>query len=633
MNRIVLILFACVAALTAAYAESVYPEPRKDTKKPLWGYVDPKTEKWVVKPQYTEAGTFSTGADGKVRALVGKGNLKGYLGTDGKPLGAGIVFESMEPMMSGDNLIVSVKGKKGIVAPDGSYLIKPEMTALTPLGAEGYVITVKGKKGIISPDGKIIVEPLYTDIDTSDPDVFIIGKGGKKGLLSRKGEMLLPPSRFEDVMRINTFWKVKKGDKTGLFDPSKRIVAVNPKYKDVMEPFTLPSGTFYPVMNKKDKWGALNSSGKEVLKCKNREFTPMPWIDAISVIRDRMGSRLYFPQNNVYLEVSSWSKEKLGPFTVYQGKIDAPSPDIPARWEAGVSFGESFDYTYTFENRESFYKSLKEKSFHFVTDGKGESLGDKVTIKPLGKNWLMINESSPWMVYDPEGNIIKETGIKGECETYSDAEGWYAAKNKVIFPDLNVYRFVYCGTNLSFIDKDGNDNWIPLKNDVPCFNRKPYDEVEVLDESSAIVKRNGKCGFYSDNTEVLSPDYTTIAKITRRPYLEARQGEYVGLYDLAKKVWIIPLSNKVMKYEFYNSYRDNSPILIYNGKWGLMDSVGHMTMPMSYDKNKVLNSLDPNSSQSSTRSKTKPKQKQKTSEKPKKKGTTEFQESKEKRRF
>lgn len=635
MNRFILSLCICVISLIS-HAQGISLEPRQDSKKPLWGYVNPSTGKWVVKPRYTEAEPFRQGADGKPRALVAKGNLKGFLGVDGNPLGAGIVFESIEPMMAGNNLIVSVKGKKGIVSPDGVYLHKPELTEISPLGDEGYVITLKGKKGIISPDGQSVVEPLYSDIDTSEEGVFIVNKGGKKGLLSRNGEMLLQPSKFEDITRLNNYWKVKKGNKVGLFDPSKRIVLVDAKYAEVMEPFSFPGGIIFPVMTTKGKWGAINSLGKEIIKCKNRELTPLPSLKAIRVLRNNVGNRLYFPIEDLFLELSSWSEEKLGPFMIFSGKVDIPSENTPTEKIAGLSFGEHAGYSNNYEYRKAVYNNLGNKrAFKIATDSKGNSLGDNGGVAPLGDKWLVMTGSSPWAIYDSSGLKLQETDIRGTACGYSPTQGWYATESKVIFPDLNVYKMASCGSDLQFIDKDGQGNWIPMVNDIPRFDAVPYDEIIPLDETSASVRRNGKWGLFSINSELLSPQYESIIGISRKPYLEVRTGEHVGIYNPTLKTWILPLSYNILSYEFYNS-KDDSPLLIYNGKWGLADATGQITMPMAYDKNEVLDSLKPKISKPVDQTPTKTTKQQtvkKPTEKPKKKSNTEFQESKERRHF
>lgn len=235
-------------------AQNVLLEPKQDSKKPLWGYVDPSTGKWVVKPAYDAAEAYTQGPDGKYRALVTKGKVQGFLGRDGKPSGAGIVFEKFEPLMKGPNKIVTVKGKYGIISPDGDYVQQPVISSLRPMDADGYIVDVKGKKGFISPVGLTLVAPLYTDITTDGTDVFILSKGNKKGLMSRKGDVLLEPSGFDGISRYGAYWKVKKGDKTGLFDASKRAVLLEAKYADVLEPFSYGGGVVYPVKKKNGKW-------------------------------------------------------------------------------------------------------------------------------------------------------------------------------------------------------------------------------------------------------------------------------------------------------------------------------------------------------------------------------------------
>lgn len=621
-----LFILAAFTFVQSLWAQSVMLEPKQDAKKPVWGYVNTSTGKWVVKPTYNVAEPFKTGNDGKFRALVTKGNLQGFIGPDGKPLGAGIVFESIQPVMRGDNLIVSVKGKKGIVTPDGIYVQKPEFTDIVPLGDEGYIITSKGKKGIISADGATVVAPQYTSIDTSEDEVFIIRKGDKEGLTTRSGIMLLEPSKFNTVKKFGEYWEITKGNKKGLFDAVSRNVLIEPKYGDVREPVSFPGGMIFPVKKTNGKWGAVNASGNEVIKCKNQALTVVPALGAIRVFRNNVGERLYMPQDKLFLELESWKEEAKGPFRLVSATVETPSYDTPERMILGLSFGEHMGYSNNYEQRKSAYNKLPSKNFSVMVDKDGQLLGSGQTkYKNLGNNWVVMRFPGDWILYDAKGNKIREIPLRGENYASSPTQGWITDFNRVIFPDLSMNRFKYCSADLQFINSDGK--WIPMIDDIPQTSSDSYSDVQILDKKSVSVQKNGKWGLFAGNRLVVPCQYDSFTVSPRDGLIEVRQNGYVGLYKPAASKWVIPLSLNVKQYEFYRNASD-SPILIYNGKWGLADASGNVSMNMAYDKSAVLNSLNPKPQPAS---KPKPKQNKPADSTPKKKSETQFQQSTEKR--
>ncbi|MDE6809207.1 MAG: WG repeat-containing protein [Muribaculaceae bacterium] len=592
MNRILSLICISVLSVTL-YAQSTLPELKQDEKTALWGLIDLTTGKWVVKPNYTV----------------------------------------IEPVMEGNNKIVSVKGKKGIITPDGGYLQRPEITELNPVGSEGYITVVKGKKGFISSQGSIILPAEYSDIDTSEADFFIVKKGDKAGLTSRKGEILLEPSKYNEVTRFDNYWKIKKGNKTGLFDASKRTVLVEPNYADILKPVILGTGeVIIPAKKQNDKWGALSTSGKEVIKFRNQRMTSIPAMNAIRVYRNKIGDRLYFIDPGLFLELRSWDEKTMGPFHIISGELEKPSLNTPDHMIVALTFGEHATYSSNYEQRKSVYDNFGfNKTFKVVTDKNGKSVGESNSkIEPFANgSWLVINERRPWVVYDADGNVIVESDIRGSLYNHSASQGWYATKNKVLFPDLKVYNIKDCGPALNFIDKDGKGSWIPMIDGVVDFETEPCDDVKKLGINLAAVCKSGNWGVYAKGEQLISPQFDAITESPREWYIEVIKDGKIGLYNLKTRKWVLPVSYNLQKYEFYNNNAD-SPIFIYNGKWGLADANGNIIKKMVFDKNTITDSLKP---KPTVESKSQKPQKKPTTETKRKKSNTDFQESKEKRRF
>lgn len=633
MNRILILLLLCTMS-TVALAQAAIPEPKQDEKSARWGYINSATGKWVVKPAFTSAEAFLKGPDNKYRALVTKGVLQGYLGPDGKPLGVGVVFESIEPVMAGDNKIVTVKGKKGIINPDGAYVQKPEISEIKPLGAEGYFVTVKGKQGFVSPEGNTVVPPLYTSIDPSEEGYFIVNKDGKAGILTRDGNVVLEPGKFTGVKKFGEYWKIMKGNKIGLFNATNKAVILEPNYADILEPVSYSGGMAFPVKKNNDKWGAVNNRGKELIKFKNQEMTPLGAIRAIRIRRNRVGGRLYMLDKGLFLELDSWSDNNVGPFRVVALSVATPSQDTPPDMVVGLSFSEHVQYSGNYEQRKSVYKGLPGKSFKVITDTKGNALdNDAYDILPLGLDWLAVSNTRPWVVYDRDGNPKVQTSMNGAVAGYSPNQGWYTDSRQVIFPDLKTYPIKICNNSLQFIDKDGNGSWVPMLNDTPQFGSPAYDDVVSRDSLHVFVKRGDLWGMFIGDREVFKPEFNAVRDSQREEYLEVEKDGAIGLYNVPDSKWIIPLSLKVKQYEFYNKNAD-SPILVSNGKWGLVSANGDILEPMTKEKANILESLKPKKvepKKAEPVKKTTPKQ-PKSNPKPAK-SDTQFQESNQSRRF
>lgn len=630
MYKKILFLFVIALAI-GAKAQNITLEPRMDDKQPLWGYVNSSSGGWVVKPAYNLAEPFKIGSDGKLKALVTKGSLKGYIGADGKPLGAGIVFESIEPLMAGENQIVSVKGKKGIISPDASYIHKPEMSDISPLGSEGYIVTIKGKKGLLSPEGRYIIEPFYENIKTSEEDVFIVCKGGKVGILSRNGEMILEPSKYSDLIRFGKYWKIKKGDKVGLFDPAKREVVVSADFAEVWEPFNFSGEPIYPIKNKNGQLGAINSSGKEIISCKNQVLTPIPALNAIRVFRNNVGERLFFINENLFLELKSWNDKNVGPFRLINFEVEMPSKITPDDKISGLGFAEHMIYPRNYQERLAKYNNLgSKKSYNIVMDKRGNLLGKDAQIKTLGNYWVVISNLQPWSTYDGNGSLKLKTKLSGN--KFTSSETWITDGSYILFSDLNEYALKDLGDKLKFIKQDNNSSWVPMVNNVPDFNSSTFEDVESFSPNLALVKKSGKWGLFYENL-LLPCKYDSFRKIDRNGLVEVRSNPYVGLYDLNAKRWVLSPESKIKSYEFYSS-SNNSHILIYNGKWGLANNSGQIIMPMSSTKEAVLKSLT--SQPAKTKKNNQPSQKKQQTTKDQKEHktkNTEFQESKDRRRF
>lgn len=627
MKRLLLLATILVASLSAL-CQSPVLQPKQDAKKPLWGYVNPNTDKWVVKPRYDVAEPFKQGPDGKYRALVTKGNLQGFIGPDGKLLGAGLVFEAIEPIMHGNNLIVTVKGKRGVVSPDAVYVIKPELTDMVPLGAEGYIVDKNGKKGFIDPTGRLLIPMLYSNIKTEYKDIFVVKKGGKEGIVSRSGEMLLEPKEYSSVKPFGSYWKVYKGDKVGLQQLSPAQLLVDPKYAEVGEPLRYSKGAIFPVRKSNGKWGAVDDKGKECIKCKNQAMTTVSALGMMHVYRNGVGHRLWSPVYNVFLEMSNWKESNNGPFKVYSGTVDIPSNSWADDKISYLSLGEYVSYSDKQGERLRAYNSLSDKSFTLVVDKDGNNIGvDGAWIKSLGDNWLVGNRSveTPISLYDAEGRKLRTTSLRGSMVRPSPTNKWLACNKRIIFSDLTEADFMDCG-DLLFTRPTGSNTWYRLT-DYEVDTSEGFEKVLQIDKQLANVRQNGKWGvyadgglkmpceypypmrkapidgyllsgnrgaisLYSDTGQQLISDCDSIYAFDRKGYLVVERDCYLGLFNTNKNNWVLPLDRKYTSFSSVDEDSETSDFWISCGNLnGVADAGGDELIRPAYGDITYLNYL------------------------------------------
>lgn len=97
-------LFCVIAGSLNAGAQKLVAE--KDVKKELWGYKTPGTDKWVVKPKYTDAMPFVT-VNGVEVAFAKTGDVWEEVDTKGKKLQ---IFNDVKPYTESSKFIFVKKG-------------------------------------------------------------------------------------------------------------------------------------------------------------------------------------------------------------------------------------------------------------------------------------------------------------------------------------------------------------------------------------------------------------------------------------------------------------------------------------------------------------------------------------------
>lgn len=573
--------------------------PKQDPKKATWGYVDAASDKWIVKPQFDLIEEFRTMPNGKTRAFVVKKGKKGLVDETGKLLGPGAVFSDVKPM-KGDAMLVTVKGKMGVLNYDGVYLVKPEIESLELLGDEGYIATIKGKKGVLGHDGAFVVEPLYKSINTSYPNYFVVDKGGKAGLLTRDGKsMLIEPNTYSSLEPFEDYWRVFKGKKVGLYDLNHNQLCVKPEYDNVRLPIKHNRITLYPVADGNDNWGLLSEYGKEVVKKKYSEIVTVPSMGAVLLKQGSEVKHVYFPGDKKAWKAGNYQENTIGPFQIYEVSYNK-------NWEwhdlqvLVLPDGNAINGSY------SDIRDINSKYYYIANHGtsplynyNGEIVVASIYGTPFKyNNWALIDNKA----ISPSGEILDYKAI-GNYALVTEANG----KGRIIMPSGSLSTFSVDDIknfehhkDMTMIQSDGK--WGIIKS-TDTFLPFEYERIEEFDEERISLTTGGKTGLYNIKTNkwAIEPKYDKLYKVggvmaignggkvglqsflTGNRLLEVEHDsissygsmEYmvhssgkIGIYTTIDNKWLLPLSRG---YEALESAKDiYGDYVVRNGKYGII---------------------------------------------------------------
>lgn len=496
-----LIAFAMLLSTMAGisvYAQSIVPQ--KDEKKGLWGYVSKDNGKWVVKPKFDEATELTMSPNSQLRGTVTQKGLKGFVDDSGKILGAGIVFEEITPMQ-GDAIFVKVKGKTGVSDYSGAYKVKPEIIDIAELNGEGYIANMKGKKGLLNYDGTWMFEPIYNEIDPSLDGYFLINKGGKAGISDRKGKILLDATEFTKVEPFGSLWKVYKGNKMGLYDLSASKLLVKPEYLDVRQPIVGSNGRYYPVSDKVDKWGVLNSDGNEIVSKKYSDIHQIDKPSGLLLFEGSQAKRIYFFGDKKPCKIKKFDRIKI---------------------KNGFS-----------EIALVYDKDWSDHNLSLLELPNGSMIeGDRVSLFPFNQ-FTFCNG----FLYSRDGSVFM-SGIS----TPENVNGWTKVDSKIISPDSKIYNNIN-KNGLYLVENAPNDYRLILKNgNLTSFN---VEDVEIFDSNTYAAKKDGKWGLVNQSTGNIDipfeseekPSLITIGE--NNLYKINDKNGNVGVFNPQSSSWII----------------------------------------------------------------------------------------------
>ncbi len=124
-----------------------------------------------------------------------------------------------------NRVMVKLKGKWGMVTPEGEELIPLAYSKIHVLKTNQFMVQKKGKWGLLNGQGKELIPVLYDEFDyRPKKDIFFVNKGGKWGIVSIKKGILLPP-KYEDLYTLpNRNYLVKQKGLWGIVAAGGRVL-------------------------------------------------------------------------------------------------------------------------------------------------------------------------------------------------------------------------------------------------------------------------------------------------------------------------------------------------------------------------------------------------------------------------
>lgn len=533
--------------------------PRQDSKKGTWGYVD-GSDKWIVKPKYDSASAFRTLPNGKSAAYVTEKDKSGYLTPDGKPMGAGIIFSSIDSI-SPDIAIVKVKDKYGITDWDFNYILKPEFTNINTSSQSWFKVHKGDKTGYFDVKStSLFLEPKYSDVQelvyVEALPLIPISNNGKWGLITRDGEMVLnmnydkiipyPPLDICIVSEPGkgNFIYFPKEDAFLGFTPNNMSnkegftiidgIVVKPEGKKALElnlyARHFPSGTLSAV---------INQEGKIISQYSIPDVKRISGTDFVMVATGKDEYSVYNTTDNKCIASGiSGTPKIMGDLIMFNDNAIYKGNKCPVRHESDLTL-----ISVPGKNGSSYW--------HVVDENSVSSQGYE-DVAQLVKSLFNVKLDGKWGLYNGEKMIIPAVADKKfEIET----------RNKLLIGTVGGKKGAY--------DFDGN---IVLPHE--------YEEIMNVDNDSYFAaKKDGKTGLFGMNGTIVIPA-SEYVNFTLYP-------DFIIGYKDNKLFQILDYSGNLKSPDTFEDYNgienlDGYYWLKKGNKWGVMNFDGNIIMPVKY---------------------------------------------------
>lgn len=386
---------------------------------------------------------------------------------------------------------------------------------------------------------KAISDTKMNSLSSFEKDRALFSFNGKWGVVDIKGRILIEP-KYRELKRDHVFYVAQNGDGSWVLLDSLGT-ALHTKTYDQIMPF---NGVFFPVV-KKNYWGAIDNSGKEVISCTYDSI--LQELDHKIVVKFR-------GQYGIINEKEHWLA------TPRANRIKIIQPDRFLEY-GGIT---------------TYLKSINNNTIYF------------------SDNKLEVQDNS-LIEYLPSGTIweIGMNGVIGDRTRLPDMV-------EKVFPESEGYRGIKKNGQYGFIDDLGRlrianryediqrfseglaamkirGKWGFISRDDRIAIQPTYDQVFDFAHGLAVVKQKGQYGVVDKAGKQIVPIRYDRIEVFANGSIIVVQNGLAGLTDAQGRIVINA------KYDQLIDLNNGYIIAARNGKYGVLTAQGVSTVPMIYD--------------------------------------------------
>ncbi len=164
--------------------------------------------------------------------------------------------------------------------------------------AQTFIITedIRGRKGLLANDGSVIIKNRYDHITLMDDGVAMVGTKEKRGIMDMNGKLLLPIAYTGIAKYDKGFFSILGANKKfGAFHPHKNIL-ISPQYDALLKLYGNSDSLF---IAKKGMFGLVNKDEKVVAPFQFEELRH--WNDSVILVQNAGKWKLFQFRKKYYL--------------------------------------------------------------------------------------------------------------------------------------------------------------------------------------------------------------------------------------------------------------------------------------------------------------------------------------------
>ena len=298
----------------------------------------------------------------------------------------------------------------GILNPAGKVVVPLKYDYAYHLGKQLILLTKNNKKGVVTQKGKTVLPVKYDKVGYSllFNKLIPAGMGDETGLFDMQGKQVLP-MKYSKIETAKTMMRLTSPEnKTGLADSSGRVL-IEPQY-DHINPYYLSNGLMPARQN--NKWGYVNTQGKEVIKCEyessgqfRRGFALIKMNGKWGIINTK--NKLVVPCEYDYINLNSIDKDKQYILAQKGTKYGM----INLKGETTISFVYE-SYIYQYHEAQRLYSTTLEGKKGMIDGKENIVIPFECDAIELWRNTYKLKKGKTWSWLHSESNYHSESIYK-----------------------------------------------------------------------------------------------------------------------------------------------------------------------------------------------------------------------------